>query len=683
VHARPLALRFPGAALPERPREHTRRRGVETSMTAGYPGDDRLRGWARGLARRAERALPFAVLAYVGAAATARVLAIGDALDANTAVAMMSLHDPDWWPFPFHWISILITDPGVYVGALLLAASLALPLGDRETLPRWRVRVLRALTLGAVAYSALRLSSSSTRVLPTLLGGVALLLATRHGRLPTWRVALGTWVLTSNIGWVARVIARWHEYDFHSCMPPPPTLETLAPACVAFQVSAALALWGDKPAPHRGLRRVAAIWALFSALDTGMEAAVGHGLTEREPWTAWVLTWSFVAQGVAGVTLLALAVSAYGSLRATLFRAELDSRMGSKAVTALMFAMAMLAPILARHPIPWDAGAVGFEALEGMTGVTSPMASPAQEDSWERPGAVLIVAPSGALHDAESGRPVSEFTSREYGLIMDQSATVSDFTRVALEMLGKGVSEVHWTLPVAFDERAVGAIPARYAIRGIAARQLVHANVSAFRASEYPWRTYVTPPDPWVHRVHEALQDRTRLSTLPDSHWEDGYQVVVHPYDAEASYLSTTPPSNHLPNPLLRLFRESAHTMGARLVPLLGGLLLAYLAFISSLARDLLRLRREHQNGEWQDTTRQLTVDAALPRFPPWISVEDARLSRMDGAPYRESCVARAATLKSVREHLSQRLPSMHLTGGVYVGAIVSFVAAVMLAAAR
>ncbi len=651
-------------------------------MTAGYPGDDRMRGWARGLARRAERALPFAVLAYVGVAATARVLAIGDALDANTAVAMMSLHDPDWWPFPFHWISILITDPGVYVGALLLAASLALPLGDRETLPRWRVRVLRALTLGAVAYSALRLSGSGTRVLPTLLGSVALLLATRHGQLPTWRVALSTWVLTSQMGWVARVVARWHEYDYHSCISPPPTLAQLAPACVAFQVSAALALWADKPAPHRGLRRVAAIWALFSALDTGMEAAVGHGLTEREPWTAWVLTWSFVAQGVAGVTLLALAVSAYGSLRATLSRAELGSHVGSNALKAFVFAMAMLAPVLARHPIPWDAGAVGFEALRGMTGVTSPVASPAQADTWSEPAAILIVAPSGALHDAESGRPVSEFTSSDYGLIMDQSATVSDFTRVALEMLGKGVSEVHWALPVAFDERAVGAIPTRYAIRGIAARQLVYANVSAFRASKYPWRVYTTPADPRVHRVHEALQDRTLLTALPDSTWEDGYQVVVHPYDAEASDLLTTPPPNHLPNPLLRLFRESAHTMGARLVPLLGGLWLAYLAFISSVARDLLRLRREHRKGEWQDTTRQLSADAALPRFPAWISVEDARLSRMDGAPYRESCVARAATMKSVREHLSLRLSSLHLIGGVYVGAIVLFLAAAMFAAA-
>lgn len=651
-------------------------------MTAGYPGDDRLRRWARGLARRAERALPFAVLAYVGAAATARVLAIGDALDAYTAVDTLSLGLPRWEPFGLRWVGVAFAEPGVYFGALLLAASLALPPADRETLPRWRVRALRALTLGAVAHSVLDLSRSP-RVLPALLGGVALLLATRHGKLPTWRVALGTWVLTSQMGWVARVVARWHEYDFHGCMPQPPTLAQLAPACAAFQATAALALWADAPAPHRGLRRVAAIWALFSALDTGMEVAVGHGLTEREPLIEWVLAWSLVAQGVAGVTWLALAVSAYGSLRATLFRAELDSRMGGKAATALVFAMAMLAPILARHPIPWDVGAVGFEALEGMKGVTSRVTAPAEADSWGGPDAVLIVAPSGALQDAESGRPVSELTSREYGVIMDQSATVSDFTRVALEMIDKGVSGVHWTLPVALDERAVGAIPARYAIRGIAARQLVHANVSAFRASEYPWRTYATPADPRVHRVHEALQDRTLLSTLQNSYWENGYHVVVHPYDAEASYFPTTPPPNHLPNRMLRIFRESAHTMGARLVPLLGGLLLAYVTFLASMARDLLRLRGERQKGRWQDATRQSTWDAALPRFPPWISAEDARLSRMEGAPYRQSCVARAATMKSVREHLTLCLPSMQVVGGVYAGVIVSFIVAATFAAAR
>lgn len=631
------------------------------------------------VARLAERTLPAITVAYVLAAVAARVLAIGDVWSGYTVVDAMVLYDLGWWVDQLGRACAVIGNPWAYFGLVLAVTSLAVREPQFPKPAAWRVTSLRAAVLCALACvvceptGGVRFNS-----VPILLGGVALLLATRRGNLPSWQVALGAWVLTSRMGLTTRVFAQWHEYHLPSCMTPPPTLAELAPACVAFQLSSGLALWTGRGSRHAGLRRLAAVWALFSALDTATEVAVGHALTQREPWTAWMTTWSFVAQAVACCAALTLATLAYRSLRAALHE-DLDPQLGGRAAIAAVFGFAMLAPVLTRHPLPWDVNNVGFDSLGDVPDVTSLRAAPDLHPRLNGARTILIASPSGLL-DAETGRNVRELQEVEYGVIMDQRATVSDFTHVARRLLYAGVFHVYWALPAAVDQEAVGAIPARYAVRGFAQRQLVYANVSAFVASPHAWNGSESLADPTLHLISEALEDHTPLRAYADASVDGGYRILVNLDDLYLPRPPRWPPRVTL-NPLRRVFRDSAHTMAARLFPFLAGVVLGYAAFLLSVQRDLARLRREQHSGQWLRSSEPLSIDPGVPCFPPWITPDDAQLVRVDGSPYRGATVARAATMRSAREHVRLRMQGMHHVGVVYVGVTLAFLVVVTIVA--
>jgi hypothetical protein len=640
-----------------------------------------LSALASGAAHVAERALPAVMVAFVLAAVVTRVLAIGDVWDGYSAHDAMALQSVRWWTYSLGWAGEVVGNPWVYFGVVLVVASLAVPEAQVPNPPRWRVLGLRAVTICALACVAAEPHRDIPyRAIPVCLGGLALLIATRRGALPSWQVALGAWVLTSRMGWTTRVFARWHEAQLAPCMPPPETLAELAPACVAFHLSAALALLSDKAAPHAGLRRLAAVWALFAALDTGIEVAVGHGLTQREPWTAWVFTWSVLAQALACCAVVAIAAAAYESLRAALFREELDPRFGGRASIAAVFGLCMLAPVLARHPLPWDVNDAAFDALGDVPDVTSLRAAPWLDLPMRGARPILIADSWGSLHDAQTGSHLHEFTGLAYGVIMDQDATISDFTRVATRVIGGGARELHWALPRAIDDPTVAAIPSRYAIRGFAERQLVYTNVSAFLASPNGWHSNDPPAEGSLHLVAEALGDETRLGALLEAPPESSYRVLFNPDDLYNYYRARQPP-RVARNPLSQVFRDSAHTMTARLLPLLAGLVLAYLAFLASIARDLAQLRRERSAGQWLRSAEPFAANPSVPRLPPWIPADEAQFVRLDGSPYRATGMARAATEAAAREHVRLCREGLLHVGAAYVGALLVFLVAVMVAA--
>lgn len=652
-------------------------------MTARHRGRETLGALAGGAAGFAERALPFVIVTFVLAAVITRVLAIGDVWDGYTAIPAMALQSVRWWTFRLGWAGEVIGNPWVYFGVVLLVASLAVPESHGPKPPRWRVFGLRAVTLCALSCVAAEPHRTlHLGAIPVGLGGAALLLATRRCALPSWQVALGAWVITCRMGATTRVFAGWHEAHLPPCMPPSETMAELAPACVAFQLSAALALLADKAAPHAGLRRLAAVWALFAALDTGIEVAVGHGLTQREPWTAWVLTWSVLAQAVACCTVVAVAASAYGSLRAALFREELDPRFGGRAASAAVFGLAMLAPVLARHPLPWDVNDASFDALGEVRGVTSLRAAPSLHLPMRAARPIVIANPWGSLHDAQTGTYLLEFTGLEYGVIMDQDATISDFTRVATRVIGGGAREVRWALPRAIDDPTVAAIPARYAIRSFAERQLLYTNVSAFLASPNGWHSNDPPTESTLHLVAEALGDETRLRTLLEAPPESSYRILFNRDDLHNGYRARQPP-RVTRNPRSQVFRDSAHTIAARLWPLLAGLVLGYLAFLVSIQRDLAQLRRERSAGQWLRTAEPFAANPSVPRLPPWIPADEAQLVRLDGSPYRATGMARAATEAAAREHVRLCREGLHHVGAAHVGVLLVFLVAVTVAAVR
>lgn len=619
------------------------------------------------------------MVACILAAAAARVLAVGDVWEGYTGLEAMMLQDVRWWTHRYGPAGQVLGNAWFHLAVVLLVASLAAP--DPHLPPTRRVVGLRVVTLCALGLVlAEGRSHVASPAIPFLLAGLALLVATRRGALPSWQVALGAWVITSRVGWPSRVFARWHEDPLPPCMPPTEALAELAPACIAFQFCVALALSAGKETPHVGLRRLAAVWAIGSALDTAIEVAIGHGLAQRETWTAWVVAWSVIAQGVAGLTALALAASGYRSLREVLFQDELDLRYGRAAIAAV-FGLAMLAPVLTRHPIPGDVGDAAFDGLREVPEVVTPSASPEWNHRVAGAETIVIAERWGTFHDATTGRRVRDFGGEVYGVITDRDALVSDFTRVAIELLQLGAFQVHWALPLAVDDRAVGAIPTRFAIGGIARRQLVFANVSAFLASPPTWPTDVPPTDATLHFAADALEDHTPLRALMSAPASNAYRILVNWEELHYRTVGRRWPPRGPRNPLSQLFQDSARTMLARLWPLLAGLVLAYAALRRSVARDLAHLERELRSGLWLRSSEP--GDAGLPRFPPWVPIEEAQLVRVEGSPYRDAFRVRAATVSAARDCALLHLQSMHRVGTAYAGVLLVFMVAVALAMAR
>ncbi|MCA9578461.1 MAG: hypothetical protein KC668_23675 [Myxococcales bacterium] len=528
---------------------------------------------------------------------------------------------------------------------------------------------LRVAVLVAGAAVALGGPHSLAYGVTTYLGAAALLCATRGGSLPSWPVALGTWVLVSRIADPLCFYASYRTYDPQACWPPPATLVDATPGWALFQLALALALWPASGAPHATLRRTAAVWAAFQGVDAVVEAAVVHGLSQVPAWWSWTLAWSWLGHACALAATLSVAGLSFVALRRALAREELDPRTSRRGLVGAVFACALLAPALARHAAPWDVRGNELDALAGLATVNSLRADEGVSAEFST-NHVLVAEPDGRVRDAQTGEERITFPPGDYGLVMDRGASAAEFARVAQRVIGAGWTSVHWVQPHALDSTVADVLPTRYTVQGVASRRLVHTGVVAQGAA----RSRLVGDE--YRALSELLHDDQPLATLGPESGRVVYAVAVD--DPVFAWARARPASLH---PQQRLVRDSAAVIRSRLWPLLGGLGLGYLAFAALVARDLARLARRRREGRWVPRSETSRSASDVPVCPAWMPPVLARWAHIEGPAYRERVVAHAASHDAVRSHLARLQQHVTQSSGLFVGLLLVCVLAMTIAA--